>query len=272
MEDFSKYNGEGTQLRKAQLRMLDILIEIDKICRRNSIDYWMDCGTLLGAVRHGGFVPWDDDIDICVRKSDYKRLRLCLMQNLPANMVYVDWKTDKNYFCDYVRVKDRYSNVNYASYEYQKEKGVHVDIFLVEKTVPRLKKYVDKVYGPIYRQVHNFGKYLYPNNNKKRLFNKTISVCMYPFAKLWVGVSRFAAFILGSKTYMYPYTTMVYTRREERNIFPVVEMEFEGYKFLSPNNAGAYLKDLYGDYMKIPDESKREMIFPNIELYELPQE
>ena len=59
MEDYSKYNGEGTQLRKAQLCMLNILVEIDKICRKHNIPYWLDSGTLLGAVRHGGFIPWD---------------------------------------------------------------------------------------------------------------------------------------------------------------------------------------------------------------------
>ena len=63
-EDFSKYNGEGTMLRKAQLRMLDILVEVDKVCKRHNIPYWVDYGTLLGAVRHGGFIPWDDDLDI----------------------------------------------------------------------------------------------------------------------------------------------------------------------------------------------------------------
>ena len=58
-EDFSKYNGEGTQLRKVQLRILDIMVAIDKVCRDNDIKYWLDYGSLLGAVRHKGFIPWD---------------------------------------------------------------------------------------------------------------------------------------------------------------------------------------------------------------------
>ena len=82
-EDFSKYNGEGTILRKAQLRMLDMLIEVDKICRKYNIQYWLDFGTLLGAVRHQGFIPWDDDLDICVLRKDYKRLRKVLIAELP---------------------------------------------------------------------------------------------------------------------------------------------------------------------------------------------
>ena len=67
------YNPEGSTLRKAQLRMLEILGHVDRVCRENNITWWMDYGTLLGAVRHGGFIPWDDDTDICMPIEDYKR-------------------------------------------------------------------------------------------------------------------------------------------------------------------------------------------------------
>ena len=72
MDDFSKFNGEGTVLRRAQMREVAILQEVDKICRKHGIKYWIDFGTLLGAVRHGGFIPWDDDLDISMLSSDYQ--------------------------------------------------------------------------------------------------------------------------------------------------------------------------------------------------------
>ena len=62
-----------TQLRRAQLKQLTILEEIDRICRKHSIRYWLDGGSLLGAVRHGGFIPWDDDIDIAMPLEDMQR-------------------------------------------------------------------------------------------------------------------------------------------------------------------------------------------------------
>ena len=95
-EDLSRYNPEGSTLRKAQLRMLSILIEVDKICRKHKIDYFVDSGTLLGAVRHGGFIPWDDDLDIAIRREDLPRLRKALQEELPSDMCYQDWTTEEN--------------------------------------------------------------------------------------------------------------------------------------------------------------------------------
>ena len=91
MEDLSRYNPEGSTLRKAQLRMLDILVAIDKICRENNIKYWIDYGTLLGAVRHKGFIPWDDDIDICVLDEDYPKVREAMIRELPNNFVFQEY-------------------------------------------------------------------------------------------------------------------------------------------------------------------------------------
>ena len=71
MEDLRKYNPEGSTLRKAQMRMTDILLIVDKICEKHNIPYFLDGGYLIGAVRHGGFIPWDDDLDIAVMREDF---------------------------------------------------------------------------------------------------------------------------------------------------------------------------------------------------------
>ena len=83
----AKYNPEGSTLRKAQLRMAEMLKYIDKICHEHSITYWMDFGTLLGAVRHGGFIPWDDDTDICMPIEDYERFKRLLITPPPCQIL-----------------------------------------------------------------------------------------------------------------------------------------------------------------------------------------
>ena len=69
-----KFNPDGSELRTYQLELLKMLIDFDEICRSLNIKYWLSSGTLLGAVRHGGFIPWDDDVDVDMTRDDYKKL------------------------------------------------------------------------------------------------------------------------------------------------------------------------------------------------------
>ncbi len=76
---------------------LTVLAEIDRICRKHDIPWFADCGTLLGAVRHGGFIPWDDDLDICMLRSDYIRFHKILKNELPAGWCVLNIHTEKEY-------------------------------------------------------------------------------------------------------------------------------------------------------------------------------
>ena len=78
-----RFNPEGSMLRRQQMRMLEILLEVDRICKKHDIPYWLSSGTLIGAMRHDGFIPWDDDLDIEMLRSDYLRLMEVLPKELP---------------------------------------------------------------------------------------------------------------------------------------------------------------------------------------------
>ncbi len=79
-------------IKQAWAATLDVLSEIDRICTKHDITYFADWGTFLGAVRHGGFIPWDDDLDICMKRDDYVRFREVADSELPSNFVFHDYE------------------------------------------------------------------------------------------------------------------------------------------------------------------------------------
>ena len=106
-----RYNPDGSLLRRQQMRMLEILLEVDRICKQHHIPYWLSSGTLIGALRHNGFIPWDDDLDIEMLRSDYLRLMQVLPEELPEWLVLQNDETDPNYFYFYAKVRDRRSRM-----------------------------------------------------------------------------------------------------------------------------------------------------------------
>ena len=88
---------DAETLRKAQLKMVDILVAIDDICKKHDIEYFLAYGTLLGAVRHKGFIPWDDDCDICMMRADYEKFVQIAKRELPKNLFLQNSDTDPNF-------------------------------------------------------------------------------------------------------------------------------------------------------------------------------
>lgn len=255
-EDFSKYNGEGTQLRKAQLRMLDILVDVDKICRKHNIPYWIDFGTLLGAVRHKGFIPWDDDIDICVLNQDYGKLRNILIEELPSQFVFQDTKEDPNAFFFYGRVRDKNSYCYYPHFTKLKEQGLWVDIFRVDKVGSiKMKKFADFFFRRCYHEMHHYGDVAY-KSKYKRFFNRFFAYIIYPFSCVLVSLAKFLSNFNGKK-YLARFAVNANNWTLENYVFPLCELEFEGHWFYAPHNYDAHLKIIYDDYMQLPPVEKR---------------
>ena len=258
MEDFSKYNGEGTQLRKAQLRMLDMLVEVDKICRKHNVQYWIDFGTLLGAVRHKGFIPWDDDVDICVMEKDYKYLREVLIKELPQQFVFQDTSTDKQAFFTYGRVRDKKSYCYYPYFVKLKEQGLWIDIFRYEDIPsPQLKNFVDFFYRRAYHEIHHYGDVAY-KSKVEIIAKRVVAYLLYPFALMAKKIVQYLG-ERSSKGLMGRWAVLPTVYRKE-NIFPLTEVEFEGHMFFAPGNWDSHLRGIYGDYLQVPPPEKREQI------------
>lgn len=256
-----------TVLRQAQLVMVRMLKIIDYICRKHNISYWLCSGTLLGAVRHKGFIPWDDDIDISMMREDYERFIKIAVKEFPEDMMLQTRETDPHYHylplpC---KVRDRKSFILSPGYEDEAcEKGLFVDIFptdryhkeklphLFEKTAKSYNMFICKCLDAIYF--------------KDQSVDKKILAFFHPvFHQLVVRYLRFANKRidknreLGNDCYIGPGFDTLWKRYiEYKDIFPLTEIEFEGSKFLAPHHPEVYLTVLYGpNYMTPPPENKR---------------
>jgi len=259
MEDLRKYNPEGSILRKAQLRMLDILQVIDGICQKHNIPYFLDGGSLIGAVRHGGFIPWDDDLDIAVMREDFYKLRKILQQELPENFVYQDSTTDSNYPLLIGKVRDTQSYFEEEYTDKLEYKGIYVDIIPMEK-IPSLKwkAKLDYWYGHCFRAIHNY------TDTK----DKIVSCCVIPFAWMLVQCTRLLNKCSSSTQIAHMYGWKAYNSYSSTDVFPVKRMFFEHIEVYVPKNPDAVLKALFGDYMQVPPPEKRVTHTGKIEFYD----
>lgn len=258
---------KNATLRRAQLRMLHILEVVDGICRREGIPYWLDAGTLLGAVRHKGFIPWDDDMDICILRKDYKRFRKAALASLPDDLAYQDWTTDPNHFEMSPRIRDLHSLFDQPESRCQKYRGLFLDVILVER-VPsmRVKKFICFFYRRVTREMHNYGKVAY-KSPVRRVVVKAVAYLAWPFVWLMTSVARLYAAAIKSDV-MSRYYTHFPAPRCISDIFPCKDIEFEGEMFSAPAHPDRYLEKMFGDYMTLPPESERGGHYCPIEVYD----
>jgi lipopolysaccharide cholinephosphotransferase len=262
-EDFSKYNGEGTDLRKGQLRLLDMMVEFDRICKKHDIPYFLSGGTCLGAVRHGGFIPWDDDVDIDVWHTDYKKLMKILPKELPEYYLMQTPKTDKGFYRLYMKIVDKNSYVRFIKdgrRQRLEHKGLSIDIFPLEAVFSyKLRNFVDQYYA------------IALLIKRKAIDSKPLSrikaFLAWPFLKIAAGFVRTLSIFADKEQVSHSCGTKMSPRLKYSNIFPPEPILFDGKEFLGPAKPKQYLKRLYGDYWIIPPEEEREVHAEKIEIY-----
>lgn len=257
-EDLSVYNTEGSELRKLQLKMFEILIIVTDIADKHGIPYWLSGGTLLGAARHGGFIPWDDDIDMELLLPDYKKLLKILPQELPADL-YLQTPKDKGYRLLFSKVRDRNSIVYEIDDELDnfEEKGIYIDMFPEERSYLPLKNVVDYFYGRTFRRLkrgqcfHSFSFFA----------EYTSSLFLFPVGVLLKYFVRSICTITKPNNILHSYGIPNTTNHNASYMFPLSKIVFEGKAFSAPGNVDAYLSKQYGDYMNIPPKEKRATHF-----------
>lgn len=258
-----KYNPTGSTLRAAQLRMLELLKFIDRICHQHNLSYWLDGGSLLGAARHGGFIPWDDDTDICMPREDALKLKKILKSEIHEGHIILQTKDcDRNYpnssWMTLRDIKSRYIQ-DLNQHNLMKYQGLQVDIFLMESNVPTPIKCFSNI-------LHGLLIY-YPLENKynTKIFRPFVNInhrildnAIYPLLRLIKNKNNTITYGVGA-----PFKN----KYKDDDIFPIGKIKFEGYEFNCPHNVDSYLTNLYGSWMEIPDEDHVIFHTHNIELY-----
>ena len=261
-----RFNPEGSLLRRQQMRMLEILLEVDKICKRHDIKYWLSSGTLIGAMRHQGFIPWDDDLDIEMMRSDYLRLMKVLPSELPDWLALQNNDTDPNYFYFYAKVRDKRSRMlEQNGYDrIWKEQGIYIDIFPMEQHPIWMHKLTEKTVGHMYKIWRTSTDDTKAIKQVRRIFNIN-NRYFFPFLRALLSPSRLFTFsTLITSGMGIPF----HNPRYAEEIFPLTTHEFEGYQLPVPGNADAHLRHIFGDYMQLPDLNKLALHVGELEFYE----
>lgn len=246
-----RYNPEGSKLRRNQLELVEVLRDLAEICDKNNIQWWLSSGTLLGAARHKGFIPWDDDIDIVMLRKDYKRLSKILHKMQSDKYIYQSMRSDIEYVNAFGKFRKRDSEVKITGgrYKYLNFKGQFVDIFVIEKT----SYFASRAARVIYWNMQ------YPTIYIKWRWLRHF--CIRFVEALCFGVVNPILRLVGliNPKGEHHYTLGMGWSKSTyfaEDIFPLTTIEFEGHKFPAPKNLDAYLRNVYGDWRRLPTDEQ----------------
>lgn len=246
--EIASYTKEN--IRQVQQILLVMAEKITDVLDRHDIKYFITFGTLLGAVRHQGFVPWDDDFDFFLFDEEYDEAMEHLRKELPDWLIVHDDKIDKVCWSYWSRVKDLNSETQAIRfpddnlYEY---KGISIDLYRLKKskkTEARLN---------ILRENREY----FLRKREKGLIDDEF--CVKKVSQVEEEIAKEKQSICKeTETDEELYYFVVLTKYiKPEDIFPLRKYVFEGHEFWGPNNSDSLLKQAYGDYMSLPDYDKR---------------
>jgi len=253
-----------TRLRKLQLTVLDILKEVDKICKQNNITYYLGEGSLLGAIRHKGFIPWDDDLDILMPRKDYERF-LQLAPKVISKDYEIQHSTRiKNYWSPFIKVRflgeSEFKQQHIA--HLTDHNGPLLDIFPLDN-VPERFSSKQRKQAMIFKFFRGMLSYKLRIRHPKKIKGYIVKFCSY-----FVSVNKIHKvldktfkkynsdtnnFILNLGSY---YSAKKQTVPKEWYGTPRI-VPFESMQVPVPKESEKLLTSIYGDYMQLPPEEKR---------------
>ena len=247
-------------LEEIQVISLDIMKDIDRVCRKHGLKYTGIGGTLIGAIRHHGFIPWDDDIDIAMPREDYNKLLKIYPKECDKRYKIFSYTTDDDYYYSFIKVSDTTTRVSEAYKPAINEMGVFVDIFPI-----------DNLSSKNYKLKYKYLYYI--------LMQIQVSLCFDSPKKYRKLAKKIVRPFFAPRSYKYYLNKLnKYSQKENNNsntnltgIFMVgdddmhdhsvfdsyIDLQFEDTQIMSVKNYDRFLRDRFGDYMVIPPENER---------------
>ena len=230
-------------LRETQLEIFNVLNIVDSICKSNKLTYWIDFGTLLGAVRHKGFIPWDDDIDICMLRNDYDKIYTLLQEYFKHDNIWYVRNQSDNFQNNQIRIRNKKINLGLDIFP--------VDTYNAQQLTEQLKKEIEHKITKAKKIFHKRNKYRkyytigeYSKEIKKEIQDIQKKVGLTKATRELTNPILFYAIDF---PHAHKYNTFNYER-----IFPLKQIEFEGKLFPCPNQYKEHITAIFGDCNKFP--------------------
>lgn len=242
---------------------LKILAEVDNFCKEKNIKYFLNGGTLIGAIRHKGYIPWDDDIDIMMLRKDYELFVEQYITSKGTNYRLNNHKISKKYYLPYVKIDDP-KTILKEGINHESELGVNIDLFPIDD-LPGNRDEQRALYKKAQLLIGLINLKQLPFSSSRSIFKNIILLLgrlILALVPLRIIVSKLASLPLHKK-YNSDYCGDIvwgYSFREvsfKKEFDTAIYATFEDGTYPVPIGYDSYLKRIYGDYMVLPPEDKR---------------
>lgn len=251
---------DSNEIRKIQLDMLDTVAQI---CDDNKLVYWLCGGTLLGAIRHKGFIPWDDDIDVLMPRDSYEKLKSFVGQRINDHYKIISYEDGKSCY-PFMKMVDTRTEVDEKFHNSSFKTGVWIDIFVTDGCPAEAWKIWLRYKRVRFWRTMLQIKFAEPGQGSSKLA-AAVKTLLIPFGKLFSykfvckRMDKLSAKTAIDKSPFVAGIIWGYGPQEKmpRSFLEQVDVEFEGKTYKAPKEWDYYLSSLYGDYMKLPPVEKQ---------------
>lgn len=274
---FKEYELRGDSLKQLQDSLLEMFLDIKRACDSNNIKYMLSGGTLLGAIRHGGFIPWDDDIDLMMIREEYLKLKQIFISQLSDKYELVEPLQDKYVVCKQPKIYKKNSvYIEIPTAGIPAHNKLFIDLFVIEHVpAPGIRRRIKaKLYDFAYKASSVCADYTFPSPIIEEKAKRDEELLKYynfrkKMGNLFSHLGGLGFYLslcqrLGEGKKRTGWMGIPSGISYEKEIAPACVYEelfngtFCGHSVSIPQNYDVYLRNLYGDYMQVPPEEKRE--------------